>query len=48
MSTAYNKQLAGRPTYTLATYPERSFCRPRASSPTVSYLPPKGRSLPLL
>lgn len=43
-----NKQLAGYPTYTLATYPERSFCMPGASSPIVSYLPPKGHSLPLL
>lgn len=43
-----NKQFPGRPTYTLATYPQRSFCTPRVSSHIGSYLPPKGDSLPLL
>lgn len=42
-----DKQFSGRFS-TSATYPERSFCRPRAPGPIGPFLPPMTGSLPLL
>lgn len=42
-----DKQFSGR-FYTSATYPEKSFCRPRAPGPIGPFLPPTIGSLPLL